>query len=394
MQRLLILFCVFCNFFSLFIIRSFGISEGMPSFASGSMTEKMLSETMFELSIIFLVMLFLSMVVIKPSRKELRYLPSSYIDEKSRFYKIIKYLFWFFILYVLVYSVNWSFDQSNRGVGQFEVSNRPSFMHLIANEFYLPFMLYLFVIGFFRNQKSKLALAFFVFLLRGISDGGRDAVVLTALIVFLYITYYKKLNVRHYLLFGGIVILLMSFAAADRFNEDTSFIESTFVKIIQCNSGSHFIPLVKQSIKDGYELTPFTFSLHFFSIFVPSFVLNTVFGLLSYPRASFIFNNIWNEGNEDTGYGFMMLADFYWCFKYYGYILYILVYYLIIKYFSKHIYSSSPAKVVTAIMMTVYFCNQREDFGNFLKPVVYTFIFVMILEFFRKKSAKKVEVLK
>lgn len=386
MQRIILLFCIMCNFFSLYIMETFGFGLGLPSFANGILTEKMLHETAIELSLLFSIMLFIAIVVPRPRRKLIQSQEDFSIDHKGKYYKYFYFLFCFFLFYIFVFCINWSFDNSSRGEGQFEVSNRPSFFHLFVYELYLPFMLYLYIIGFFKKRFYLFVTAALVFLIKGVSDGGRDVVVLSSLVVILYVSYYKKLDARHYIGLFSFVLLFLSLSARDRFNEDNSFLESIVVKIIQCNSESYFIPLVKQAIKDGTELSPLIFSFHFLSIVFPSFLINSFFGLLSYPRSSFIFNTIYNEGNETTGYGFMLLADFYWCFGYIGYFLYLCVFWHIIKYFSKNIYSSNPSKIVLSIMMTVYFCNQREDFGNFLKPTVYTLIFLSLLEFFRKKN--------
>ena len=163
------------------------------------------------------------------------------------------------------------------------------------------------------------------------------------------------------------------------------FLKSTVIKILQCNSSSDFLGVVKYSIISGNGPYPHLFVLHFLSILIPSYIYVNVFNVISYTRTTFIFNDLYNT-NMDSGLGFMMLADFYWCFEYLGYLLFVVVYAYVLHYFKKNIYSGKPVHVIISVVLIFLFCNQRQDFGGFIKPAVYIFVFLNILEYYRKKA--------
>ena len=147
---------------------------------------------------------------------------------------------------------------------------------------------------------------------------------------------------------------------------------------LQVNSEPSFIWVIKDYKAHGYDLSPLIFFNHIWSIFVPSFIYMFFTGQISYTRASLYFDELFNT-NPNMGYDFMVLADFYWCFGYLGYILYIGVIIFVFWYFKKNIYSQYGYKAVAAIIMIMYLGQQRNDFGAILKPMVYSYLFLWIL---------------
>lgn len=384
--KYLLLFCIFCNFFSLFILRSLDVGGNEEMTVFSFVGSKFFREAEFEMFVIYLIMLIISLLVKPPKLHKAPVAVPIIRYNKSTFFYLI-YIFYFVVVIFTLKDTNWSLDLSSRGVGQFELENRQTFIQGIASNFLLPFLLYTYHIKFWGKNTSKFVLfALLVYLFHGVAEGGRGGVVSLAIMGFLYLYYIKRINRKYTIWFGAIILLVMSFSASDRFNGD-SFIVNTIVKIVQCNSTSEFLAVVKYSISTNIGPYPFMFLMHFVSIFVPSYVLNKL-GILSYSRTTFIYDELYNP-NPDSGWGFMMLADFYWCFEYYGYILFLLVYFFVLKFFSKNIYSDNPVKMVMSIVVVYLFCNQRADFGVFVKPLVYTFIFLSILEFFRKKYINK-----
>lgn len=337
-----------------------------------------------EMLIIFCVLLIISLKVKSPSKEEVFIPPNRTIYKSTLFYYVVYAFYWFVVLFTL-FDTNWGLDVSSRGVAQFELENRQSLLQGVATNFLLPFVLYTYHIKFFKKNVYYLS-ALAVYTFHSIAGGGRGGVVSMAIMLFLYFSYILKIRRKHILFFGIVVFAAMSMSATDRFDYD-SILVTTLVKIVQCNSTSEFLGVVKYSVDSGIGPFPFMFLMHFVSVFFPSYILNSL-GMLSYSRTTFIYNELYNP-NPDFGFGFMMLADFYWCYGYIGYIFYVFTFYIVIRYYSKNIYSANPVNMVMAILCVFLFCNQRADFGTFVKPFVYTLVFLNILEYFRKKAVLK-----
>ena len=387
MYKGILLFCIFCNFFSVVLLNLIG-AETSENFILRSVPRDYILQANIEMSLLFTLMIIISQMVKSPKRQRVNVSSIKYNFVNGGTFVTAAKIFYFVCVLSTIVSTNWGGDLSSRGEGQFELANRQTFFQGLVGGFYLPFMLYIYIVGVFKNNKMLyLALGLLVYLLNGILSGGRSEIVLSASIFFLYIYYMYGMKTKRIVVFLGVILIALSFSANDRFGNNDPFMNIA-VKIIQCNSSSYFLPTVKYSIQQGVDLTPWTFCMHFVSIFIPSYIWVSVFNVLSYVRSTFVFDEMWNT-NKNSGLGFMMLADFYWCFKYWGYALYLLVYYWVLKFFSKNIYDRSPVRVIMAIMAIELFCNQRADFGVFVKPFAYTFIFLSFFEYLRKSELKK-----
>ena len=303
---------------------------------------------------------------------------------------VFNIVIWFFYIFFVVYiflRIDWSFDFSERGVGQFQLANRATVLRNFVHNFYVPLLLYMYIVGLFKKKMFYFVLAITVFALRGISSGGRASLITIFILGLLLAVYVHKFNKRTILiaLFTGFIAL--SFAATDRFSTHSSIFVNNLVKLLQSNSSSDFLAVVKYSIKNGIEMSPKIFSMHIISIFVPSYVYVNFFHVISYTRGILVYNELYNT-NPNTGLGFMMLADFYWSFKYWGYLLYLITYFFVLRFFRRFIYSPNPALVVVAMYTVLKFCNQRGDFGEFFKPIVYLMVFLSLLEFLRMRAKK------
>ena len=388
LYKYLLLFCIFCNFFSDSVLKWLGWWERDTTLLYDFVPDSFFVEAEKELVYVFLVLIIISFYRKGNGRGD--FSVSQYQNEfyrNSFFNFLVWFVFVFFVAYVFS-KINWSFSTEFRGVGQFKLANRQKLLTGMCYNFYLPFLLYLYLIGFFKKNKwFFFSLAMAVFILNGVASGGRHKLISSMLFGVLFVTYLEKIN-KKTLIFASIVaIVALSFTATDRFNVNRSFWADNIVKVLQSNSSSVFLPVVKYSIDQGYILTPSNFGMHFVSVFMPSFIYINVFHMISYTRSSFLYNSLYNT-NPNSGLGFMMLADFYWCFKYWGYVLYVLVYFFVLNFFRKYIFSDKPVLVVMSIYIIYRFCDQRADFGAFVKPVVYTFVFLSFLEFFRLKALK------
>ena len=76
----------------------------------------------------------------------------------------------------------------------------------------------------------------------------------------------------------------------------------------------------------------------------------------------------------------MMVADFYWNFGFWGYVLYCILAMIILNFILKNEKSQSPLRLGLVILLSVFFiAGQRSDFGFFLKSIVYCAIFYRML---------------
>lgn len=386
LYKYLLVFCIMCNYFSNFVLRELGFGGNDATTLYKFVPDKYFNRAEVEMFVIFIAILVIVYIVKSPKLRYIKRNIHNYNYKGTAFYYLVISFYWLVIFFTLS-DTNWGMDLSNRGVGQFELQNRQTLLQGISSNFLLPFLLYIYHVKFFGSNNARYVyLAILVYLFHSVASGGRSGVVSLGIMGFLYLYYIRRISRKYTLFFSFFILLVMSFSAAGRF-EDNSIIMSTFVKIIQCNSTSEFLGVVKYSIDSGVGPYPLIFLMHFVSVLVPSYVLNS-FGILSYSRTSLIYDELYNQ-NPDSGWGFMMLSDFYWCYEYWGYLMYLLVFWLVIRYFSKNIYSDNPVKMVMSIVVVFLFCNQRADFGTFVKPFVYTFVFLNILEHFRKKVIKR-----
>ena len=96
-------------------------------------------------------------------------------------------------------------------------------------------------------------------------------------------------------------------------------------------------------------------------------------------RSTYLFNDLYNV-NENMGYDFMLVADFYWNFGYLGYVLFIIMTVYLLFYVKKNIYSKSVTKRSTVTIIIIYFISGlRSDFEFLIKNVFYAYLFINFL---------------
>ena len=330
-------------------------------------------EAIFELSVISIVLLFLGLCCFKLERKSINF------DYNIRNAYIFRILFWFFLILNLS-KINFSLDNSLRGVGQFELENRAGFIDSLGT-FAIPFILFTLYHKVFGNKTNKLiALLSVVMIMSGVTNGGRRTVSYLFISLILYFYYFKDIKIKSIVRYGIVGIGLLTFAMVARnINkpvDDWAYeIMRSFLKV---NSDSSFIWGIKDYKAQGINLSPLIFMGHFLSVFIPSFIYSRITGQISYTRASLYFDQLFNT-NPNQGYDFMVLADFYWCFDYIGYCLFICIIIFVFRYFKKHIYDKNGYKAIASILMIMYSCQQRNDFGAVFKPVIYSYLFLWIL---------------
>lgn len=351
------------------------------------------NEVISELTIISIVLTVYAITRSKVNRHNITF---NVTLKNERF---ILYIFLIFVVSSFL-ATNFSGDNSLRGVGQFELSHRGGLSAMLNSMrvFYLPFFLFLLITKPFKEKNYIYVTVYLVVLiLSGIMGGGRRNLVYFGISLLLFFYYFKNLSVKKVLFLSIPIIFLFPVASAMRSEEalfyvmkisnPVEFISASFILV---NSDPSFMWAVKSYMASGISLSPFTFFMHFVSIFMPSFMYVILFNKISYDRSVFLFDKLFND-NPNQGYDFMVLADFYWCFDYVGYFLYVFLIIWCMRFFKKNIYSSRLYMIIGAILSVIFICQQRNDFGAILKPFTYCFLFSYLLD---KFFIKKFEIIK
>lgn len=337
-------------------------------------------ETIIELAFVSFILLFYALFCFKVKRYSVE------LEVALKNKKLIYILFSVFLVMSLM-SVNFGLDNSTRGQGQFELENRGGMVGLLSNIglFVVPFSIFVLLTKpFGKHNTFMLSALLLVTLMSNITTGGRRNIVYVLIFLLLYFYYFRAISFKKVFYYSLPIILLFPITIAMR-NADAlmmlanaDFIPLLGSSILGTNSDPSFIWQVKAYIRNGVDLSPFTFMGHFYSIFLPNFLLVSIFNQLSYERATFTFDTLFNS-NPDQGYDFMVLADFYWSFGYLGYFLFIALIVWCLHFFKTKIYSHKLYEIIGAFLVVIFICQQRNDFGAVLKPFVYSYIFSIIL---------------
>jgi hypothetical protein len=385
MYKILILFCIFANFWGCYLAIELNL---LPDASYIVPPNRYYHDTIIELLIVSIVLITYAFTRNRINRSNVTF---NVTHKHKRF---ITYLYLFFVISSFA-AINFSGDNSARGVDQFELSGRGGIAGLFTSVqmFYVPFFMFLLMTKPFKEKNNIYVMIFLlVFLVSGITGGGRRNLAYLGISLLLFFYYYKNLSLKKVFLFSLPLIFLFPISLAMR-NEEAlllvlknadpvALISSAF---ILTNSDPSFMWAVKDYMASGISLSPFTFMMHFVSLLVPSFVFIILFNKISYERSVFLFDNLFNN-NPNQGYDFMLLADFFWCFGYFGYVLYVLLIMWCMKFFKRNVYSLRFYKITGALLSVIFICQQRNDFGAILKSFVYCFLFAYLLDrFFIKK---------
>ena len=383
MQKAILLICILLNFWGIYLTNALGLFS-YTSFVFDP--NAYYDETIRELFFISLFLVLICVFLFKNKKGLELYRPPVKYDVRN--VALLKVLYFVFLVLLLSQI---SFDNSLRGVGQFDVSRRSGIKGLISSISPLAIAFLLFISytkPFKRNYLYVLLLAF-VMALSGLSHGGRRNIVYLTITLILFLRYVKNVKTIKYLPWLAIIVpLLFGFAILTRRGSISSLkeyserevMQYSTASIMQTNSDPSFLWGIKEYEDFGITMSPVDFLHHFTSILMPSFVYSKLTGKISsYDRSVFVFD-YWFNNNENQGWDFMTLADFYWCFGKWGYLLYLFVFCFVLYYFKRFIRSNNVYLSASAILAILFFCQQRNDFGAILKPFVYTLIFLFILE--------------
>ncbi len=383
MQKIVLLFCILINFWGVYTLEALGLfSYTTYVFQPNAYFD----ESIKELFWISLIMILVSILLFKKDKNNGWYRePYSYSIRYVLILKIIYYVL------LAIFISKFSLDNTTRGVGQFDVSSRSGLSGLIAgiSPIAIAFMLFLAYTKPFAHNNRYLVTFILIMGLSGLSSGGRRNIVYIAITLVLFLTYVQNMQIKRMVpVFAIIVPLLLGFSILARSGSILSIgnydgekiVEYSTASIMQTNSDPSFLWGIKEFEDRGITMTPRDFLHHFTSILMPSFVYSKLTGRLSsYNRSVYLFD-YWFSDKADQGWDFMTLADFYWCFGKLGYLLYLLVFCAVLYYFKKYISSGKVYLSASSILAILFFCQQRNDFGAILKPFIYTFIFLYVLE--------------
>lgn len=290
-----------------------------------------------------------------------------------------------FSLYFII-TTDWSFDIAGRGVDQFVRDQGDNFKRLAS--LFLPLLLFYYLN--FHDKKSRFIFWVSVFcaLLADISTGGRATISFLVIVLAFVLLRDNKLNIKDFIacnisLLLSIVIvylLLMFWRIIGQGDEIGSFIVRFWDSTFGAVGCSQILAVIKYYVDSGLELDiGETFVNAIVSLFVPSFLLNFIFGFSDLKRSSLLFNDVFNN-NPNQGYDFSLLADYYWNFGYAGYALFVIS--IIFMMFIVQKNENSKNNFLFGISIILTYCilqGVRRDFGAFVKLSVYYPAFYWLL---------------
>ena len=387
MNKLIIAFCIFSNFWGVYFLQVTGI---VPKDSFIVSPNHYYSSTILELAWISVALLIIFHYFMNVDRKKIKYVSNlKNVD--------LLYIIYFLFIILFFNNINFSLDNSLRGVDQFELAGRSGLSGLLGSigSLVLPFILFVLIHKPFKEYNSFMVLLLVVvILIANITHGGRRWISYLGICYLLYFFYIRNIQAKKFILPVILLFTFFSLSMALRRGDDLGQItsqHSLLSSVFQVNSDPSFLWAVKSYEDIGITMSPFDFAFHFISIFVPSFVYILLTGQISYDRSVFLFDKLFNY-NADQGYDFMTLADFYWCFGYSGYLLYIVFIGVVLYIFKKFIYSRKTYQVISAIIIVIYTCQQRNDFGAIIKPIVYCSLFAWLLTKLFVKKEQQIEI--
>ncbi|MFC1395855.1 oligosaccharide repeat unit polymerase [Acinetobacter junii] len=379
----LILVALFSNFFGWFIVNKYCVSLQMAC-ANHLFNEYYFSESIFELGIIYIFLFLIGMFFYRKQKK------GNKIIFTSKMVFDRKYGYWILTIFILanifynLFSLNFGFDVSMRGAGQFDrdIGSAISRISLLVFPIFVLYRLS------FNDKKSVfLTNIFLVTVLLSSLVSADRRILFYYLIAILLIKFYEggsRIKFKNYV-YIFLIILLLPLLYLRRFDGD--FFELSKVVgfiFLQSSIGalgvSAILPQVKYLIVNntGY-LFGKSFIYYILMLFVPSFLIYFLGGNEFYFRSSLYFDDLFND-NPNMGYDFMMIADFYWNFGYLGYFIYAFLVFLIF-YLSSNVRVRSSIKYqgVFIIIIVFFIAGQRSDFGLFMKSSLYSIVLYYFL---------------
>lgn len=390
-----ILIAIFSNFFGSYIVSAYVKFLGLKE-------KTAFKETGFEAGAIFDCIIVFTILIIVYAFMVFLHKPQlsdkiKYYYKIDGFYYLMSSVLCVFAL-ISFFNINWSFNVANRGAGQFERSIIDSLSRLVILS--LPITIF-YVNAYWRKFLSKFLVVFLILsvVLSDISNGDRRMLFsFVVMLIFLMLRNKKSGNIFNFFLSKkgiylssilGMLILSYAIRASGSIK-----MEYMSYGLLNGTIGGLGIGKILAQVKlYAAQKTGFlfgaTFLNYFLGLFVPSFLLYLVGGDEFYLRASYLFDELFNT-NKNMGYDFMMIADFYWNFSYFGYFLYVCMSIFIIRFIVKNENSTNDLKFGLSVLLAAFFiAGQRSDFGFFLKSFVYCAITLWLVFRFAPKYIRQ-----
>lgn len=384
---ILILIALFFNFFGFYIIDSYLWSEGIlrsHPFQPNHFTYF----SLIERSIILCICLLAAIGIISQRRAP----PpnaSTLIAKESSYYLISLIL----IISSIYNLINLdSFDAiAARGIDQKYVTAE-SAMTRMAILLVPAFLFY--NIHFFKFKSARfISIMFMVSIMIGSIYSGDRRLVFYYILTFclFFFSYQKKVGakvpiIKYILAFAAIFCFFFAiYYVRYLFSPGSGDADPIFL-VLQSTLGAlgigEVLPAVEQIVASGGGfLHGESFIGYVVNLFIPTPMILYFNIPFDFIRPALAFDALVNS-NPNTGYDFMMLADFYWNFGYFGYIIYISIFILIcyyaIKWQDNLHYKKFPVYV---ILVVFYIAGQRSDFGLFMKSSIYCILFYSLMNF-------------
>lgn len=391
----LVLAAIFSNFFGWYIVNYYTKIVDL-NVGSAFQPDTNYNKALIELITVFFTIILLHRLL--PNRKHIHATQdtTNYHFPRAWMYLILSTTLFIFTIHNIL-TINFSLDNTLRGVGQFDrdASNAAQRFTLLL------FPTFIFYRTAFAYDKfARLNSLFFAITvsLNSISLGDRRLMIYYLMIyILIHIRstrlkeQQKKTNWKKHLLFGSILLAILTsyiIRAKDNFDSFQTLVGYTLLQGTLGALGiSAILPEVKSIVTNqtGFLLGE-SFWTYLKTLLTPSVLLYALGGNEFNFRSSFEFNRIFND-NPNMGYDFMMIADFYWNFGYIGYAIYILLCLATLFMCAKAETSYSNIKFgLFAICIVFFIAGQRSDFGLFLKSAIYCGLFYCILYILAKKS--------
>lgn len=387
---------MFMNFFGWFIVRFYvdmtGLAVYTPFQAAGYYFSSLL-----ELVIIFIFCLSVYFFVLVPraERRDKRAkstVQDVYFPKGSMYYAILLVICCASIWQVL--TINFSFDTSTRGVGQFD---RDFFTAVARLELFLlpAFIFFRLTYASFKSCRVSSAVFMSSYILNSLSYADRRMMMYFLIAYFFIISRevfledkqpgssrnrrFKQLPFLLFLL--GIMFVSYYWRVITSGSIDLLAVGYVLLQGGVGSLGASGILLEVKSIVDNQ--TGFLLGESFLTYFSTALIPSIVFYLFGsdefFFRSAYEFNRIFNY-NLNMGYDFMVVADFYWNFGYIGYLIYLVFAVSVLSFVSKYERSGQVLESGLAILMAIFFvAGLRSDFGFFLKGVIFCSAFYFVL---------------
>jgi oligosaccharide repeat unit polymerase len=335
--------------------------------------------TLYELGVLFVVIVMAIIIITKSSEiKNKKTIKLGQTRDKWLLLVILASLTALFIA-----TSPLTFNVSTRSVGQFNRS-WVDYATRLKNLIY-PLLAY-YIVRFQLSKKDYITIGVITFLVMvtEVTSGNRREIFYVVFVVALAVIKNSHRINKKILAYGGLLTIPSTLAVALRRGVHNWTSHVTEAIIYQTASlGNNAILWKTKQIVDEHTGLLFgeTFKAYAFSVLLPS-PIQYALGISDTETARALnkFNIELGLATQNHGYGYMILADFYWNFGYVGYLLYIF-FTVGCVYLSLKLYcSGNHFKSATGIVFLLYtIVHQRSDVGALINNVVYASIFIYVV---------------